>query len=65
VTGDIKHHDALKAQALILSLIDATHTATERAAVPLLAEALGNVLNLQVDVCAVDTNPFRNEEWRM
>ena len=58
VTGDIKHHDALKAQALGLSLIDATHTATERAAVPLIAEVLRAVPNLAVDVCDVDTNPF-------
>ena len=58
VTGDIKHHDALKAQALGLSLIDATHTATERAAVTLIAGVLGAVPDLPVDVCAVDTNPF-------
>ncbi len=58
VTGDIKHHDALKAQALGLSLIDATHTATERAAVPLIAEVLRAVASLQVDICDVDTNPF-------
>jgi dinuclear metal center YbgI/SA1388 family protein len=59
VTGDIKHHDALKAQALGLALIDATHTATERAAVPLIAEALCAVPALQVDVCELDTNPFQ------
>ena len=58
VTGDIKHHDALKAQALGLSLIDATHTATERAAVPLIAQVVRAVPSLQVGICDVDTNPF-------
>jgi hypothetical protein len=55
VTGDIKHHDALQAQALGLSLIDAT----EHGAVPLIADAMRVVPNLQVDVCEVDTNPFK------
>jgi len=59
VTGDIKHHDALKAQALGLSLIDATHTATERAAVGLIADALQTVPDLKIARCAIDTNPFR------
>ncbi|MDQ3814995.1 MAG: Nif3-like dinuclear metal center hexameric protein [Armatimonadota bacterium] len=58
VTGDIKHHDALKAQAWGLSLIDATHTATERAAVALIAEALSLVPDVTVVRCPIDTNPF-------
>jgi dinuclear metal center YbgI/SA1388 family protein len=58
VTGDIKHHDALKAQALGLTVIDATHTATERGAVPLMADVLRGLPGLQVDVCELDTNPF-------
>ena len=58
VTGDIKHHDALKAQAMGLALIDATHTATERAAVPMLRDALQNVPDVQIAVCEIDTNPF-------
>lgn len=58
VTGDIKHHDALKAQALGLALIDATHTATERAAVPMLRDALHNLAGITVEVCELDTNPF-------
>lgn len=57
VTGDIKHHDALKAQAMGLSLIDATHTATERAAVGMLADAL-STLDISVTLCEIDTNPF-------
>jgi len=57
VTGDIKHHDALKAQALGLSLVDATHTATEHAAVGMLADAL-STLDVTVTRCELDTNPF-------
>jgi dinuclear metal center YbgI/SA1388 family protein len=57
VTGDIKHHDALKARALKLSIVDATHTATERAAVGLIADAL-NGLEIEVVRCDIDTNPF-------
>jgi putative NIF3 family GTP cyclohydrolase 1 type 2 len=58
VTGDIKHHDALKAQALGLALVDATHTATERAAVSMLRDALQDMSNVQIEVCEIDTNPF-------
>jgi putative NIF3 family GTP cyclohydrolase 1 type 2 len=58
VTGDIKHHDALKAQARGLSLIDATHSATERAATGLIAAALEG-LAVDVRICDLDTNPFR------
>lgn len=65
VTGDIKHHDALKAQALGLSLIDATHTATERAAMPLIADVLRAAPDLMVETCDVDTNPFWNKELQM
>lgn len=57
VTGDIKHHDALQAKALGLSLIDVTHTATERAAVPMMAQALSD-LDVEVVSCDVETNPF-------
>lgn len=61
VTGDIKHHDALKAQALGVSIIDATHTATERAAVSMIAHTLQSTLD-GVDVlsCEIDTNPFES-----
>lgn len=58
VTGDIKHHDALKARALGLSIIDVTHAATERAAVPLMADALEAVEGLRVVRSGVDSNPF-------
>ena len=58
VTGDIKHHDALKARSLGLSLIDATHVATERAAVSLLAEALRVLADVEIIESESDTNPF-------
>lgn len=58
VTGDIKHHDALKAQAMGLSLIDTTHVATEIAAVKLIADALGTALDINVARSQIDTNPF-------
>jgi putative NIF3 family GTP cyclohydrolase 1 type 2 len=58
VTGDIKHHDALKAQTLGLSLLDATHTATERAAVTLIADALSTLPHISVTRSEIDTNPF-------
>jgi putative NIF3 family GTP cyclohydrolase 1 type 2 len=62
VTGDIKHHDALQAQALGLAIVDVTHTATERAAIELMANALeqsSTRLGIEVARSAVDTNPFR------
>jgi dinuclear metal center YbgI/SA1388 family protein len=58
VTGDIKHHDALKAQALGLSVIDVTHAATERATIPLIGEALTAVEGIQITHGETDTNPF-------
>ncbi|MBV9868121.1 MAG: Nif3-like dinuclear metal center hexameric protein [Abitibacteriaceae bacterium] len=58
VTGDIKHHDALKAQALGLSLIDTTHVATECAAIKLIADTLGATLDINVAYSQLDTNPF-------
>jgi dinuclear metal center YbgI/SA1388 family protein len=57
VSGDFKHHDALQAQALGLSLIDVTHVATERAAVPMMAESLRD-LNVEVVQSEIETNPF-------
>ncbi len=57
VTGDIKHHDALQARASGLSIIDVTHTATERATIGMLAEAL-ETLDVEVVRSKVETNPF-------
>ena len=58
VTGDIKHHDALMAQAHGLALVDVTHTATERAAVAMIANALKNLHDVEVVQSEIDTNPF-------
>jgi putative NIF3 family GTP cyclohydrolase 1 type 2 len=61
VTGDIKHHDALKAKAVGVSIIDASHTATERAAVPMIAHVLQSTLKgVEVLSCDIDTNPFES-----
>jgi hypothetical protein len=57
VTGDIKHHDALQAKASNLSIIDVTHTATERATIGMLAAALEK-LDVEVVRSRVETNPF-------
>ncbi len=62
VTGDIKHHDALKAQALGLSIVDPTHAATEQIFVPVVAEHLRRTLDdkLQVLTSEMAVNPFSN-----
>lgn len=57
VTGDIKHHDALKAKALGISIIDVTHVATERSTIEMLATALGGQ-DIEIVRSAVDSNPF-------
>ena len=58
VSGDFKHHDALQAQAHNLALIDATHTATERAAVGMIAQVLESSTRWETLRSAIDTNPF-------
>lgn len=58
VSGDFKHHDALKARALGVSLVDVTHAPTERAAVGMLQAALAEVCPVQV--CDVPMNPFES-----
>jgi len=58
VTGDIKHHDALKAVELGLNVLDVSHAATERAAVPLMADALRSLAEVTVTAGPTDTNPF-------
>ena len=59
MTGDFKHHDALKARALGISVVDVTHTPTERAAIEMLAETVKNIGVDTVDICKIDTNPFK------
>jgi dinuclear metal center YbgI/SA1388 family protein len=57
ISGDFKHHDALQAKAMGLSLVDVTHAATERAAVPMMAGALCD-LDVEVLQSEIETNPF-------
>lgn len=57
VSGDIKHHDALQAQALGLSILDVTHAATERATIPLMAQALAGLEGIEVRLAEME-NPF-------
>jgi len=60
VTGDIKHHDALKSQARGVAIIDVTHAATETLTVKLIRSGLeGQGLeNLQIVESEAPTNPF-------
>ncbi|MCS6862779.1 MAG: Nif3-like dinuclear metal center hexameric protein, partial [Abditibacteriales bacterium] len=64
VTGDIKHHDALKAQARGLAVVDPTHAATEQIFVRVVAEHLRCTLGdrLQVFTSEASANPFRHIE---
>ncbi|MEO6907401.1 MAG: Nif3-like dinuclear metal center hexameric protein, partial [Abditibacteriaceae bacterium] len=58
VTGDLKHHDALQAQALGISIIDVTHDATEGAAVGMMQNALREMPGIAVRIYDKTTNPF-------
>lgn len=56
ITGDIKHHDALKARAQGVAIIDVTHAATETMTVDLMAAPLAQ---MDVEVVKSDAlNPF-------
>lgn len=58
ITGDIKHHDALQAQALGLSIIDVTHAATETAAVQMMKSTFEGMAEIDVRIFDKTTNPF-------
>jgi hypothetical protein len=60
VTGDIKHHDALKAQARGVAIIDVTHAATETLTVKLMKSALiaGGLEELKIFESKSPINPF-------
>jgi len=58
ITGDIKHHDALQALALRLSIIDVTHAATETAAVEMMKSTFEEMPEIDVRVFDKNTNPF-------
>lgn len=66
VCGDLKHHDALDALALGLTVIDATHYATERPVVAKLAQHLRGRVPEDLPVLAseVDTDPFARATTR-
>jgi dinuclear metal center YbgI/SA1388 family protein len=63
VTGDLEHHQALAALAGGMACIDATHAATEAAALPgvverLRADVAARGWDAQVELSAVPTAPF-------
>ena len=64
ICGDLKHHDALDALALGLTVIDATHYATERPVVARLVSHLVEKLGADVPVLAsrVITDPFAADQ---
>ena len=55
VTGDVRYHDAQRAAALGIHVIDAGHFATEQPVVEILAARLGETLAGRVEVVADDT----------
>ena len=55
VTGDVRYHDAQRAAALGIHVIDAGHFATEQPVVKILAARLGEILAGRVEVVADDT----------
>ena len=70
VTGDVRHHDALKALAQGIAVIDAGHHATERIIVPAMAayltgKAAAAGVRLDVMVSRVNTDPFRSQRRKM
>lgn len=59
VTGDLKHHDALRAERLGLAVVDPGHWATEQFAVRATAEFLSRRLpDLDLVPCEADGEPF-------
>jgi hypothetical protein len=58
VTGEMSHHEVLKATAMGLTVVLAGHTATERGYLPLLASRLGAAMpGVRVAVAASDRDP--------
>lgn len=63
LTGDVKHHDALKCRGLGMALIDAGHYGTERIAADIIKAHLekhlkGTDRGVGVIKSEIDTNPF-------
>lgn len=60
VTGELRHHDALRAAAAGMTVVSTLHSVSERATLPHLARRLVAALpGLDVAVSATDKDPFR------
>lgn len=58
VTGDVRHHDARRARARGLAVVDAGHAATERPGVARLYAAVASRWDDTVDLTGVDPDPW-------
>ena len=58
VTGELSHHDVLRAHALGLEVLLAGHTNTERGYLPRLASALAAAAGIECFVSARDCDPL-------
>jgi putative NIF3 family GTP cyclohydrolase 1 type 2 len=58
VTGELSHHDVLRAHALGLEVLLAGHTNTERGYLPRLASALAATAGVECFISARDRDPL-------
>jgi putative NIF3 family GTP cyclohydrolase 1 type 2 len=59
LTGEVRHHDALRAAASRLSVIATRHSTSERCALPALESTLAALLpGVTVAQSAADRDPF-------
>lgn len=60
ITGDLKYHDAQKAKALGIAVIDAGHYGTEKTFADNFADKLRGIVNGRIEIIAskVDIDPF-------
>jgi dinuclear metal center YbgI/SA1388 family protein len=63
VTGDLRHHVALDALTMGLTLVDAGHYATEAAALPHLVQALGSAASRRGLRARLVASDVRTEPW--
>ncbi len=59
ITGDIDYHTALNAEEKGISLIDATHFATEKPGMQMLCQTIGQTLNMTCDFSKKSKDVFR------
>lgn len=59
ITGDAKYHDAQKALAEGIAVIDAGHYYTEHVIIPVLKKYIEELNNIEVIESKVDSNPFK------